>query len=204
MEPYTIVLADDHALFRQGLAGIIKGAADLEVIGEAGDGLELLALLKELKPHLVILDISMPKLRGLEAIREIKARSPEARILILTMHKEYIHQALAAGADGYLLKEDADTDLFSAIESIRQEKVYLSARLQTSLTRVWARIADPLTLREKEVLKLIAEGKTNKEIAEALAIGVRTVESHRASLLEKLRIKGTAELVKYALENGFV
>ena len=204
MEPYTIVLADDHALFRQGLAGIIKGAADLEVIGEAGDGLELLSLLKELKPHLVILDISMPKLRGLEAIREIKATSPETRILILTMHKEYIHHALSAGADGYLLKEDADTDLFSAVESIRQEKVYLSSRLQTGLTRIWAHVADPLTLREKGVLKLIAEGKTNKEIAEALAIGVRTVESHRASLLEKLGIKGTAELVKYALENGFV
>ena len=204
MESHTIVLADDHALFRQGLAGIIRGVADLKVVGESCDGLELLSLLKQLTPHLVILDISMPNLRGLEAIHEIKARNPETRILVLTMHKEYVHQALSAGADGYLLKEDADHDLFSAIENIRQGKVYLSSRLQAGLTQVWVRFADPLTLREKEVLKLIAEGRTNKEIAEVLAIGVRTVESHRASLLEKLHIKGTAELVKYALEQGFV
>ncbi|HEY5998838.1 MAG TPA: response regulator transcription factor [bacterium] len=198
---YTIVLADDHALLRQGLARIIQGVDDLEVIGQAGDGLALLSLLEMQMPQLVILDISMPNLRGLEAIREIKARNPETTILILTMHKEYVHQAFAAGADGYLLKEDADSDLFSAIAAIRQGKRYLSLRLRTGL--VWAHIADPLTLREKEVLKLIAEGKTNKEIAELLAISVRTVESHRASLLAKLRIKGMADLVKYALEQGF-
>lgn len=203
MGTYPIVLADDHALMRQGLAGIIAGTGDLEVVGEAGDGLELLALLRKLAPRLVILDLSMPKLRGLEAIREIKARSPEISVLVLTMHKEYVHQALAAGADGYLLKEDADRDLFSAIEAIRQGRRYISSRLQATWVDGWDRIADPLTLRERQVLKLIAEGRTNKEIGEVLEISVRTVESHRAAILEKLRLKGTAELVKYALEHGY-
>ncbi len=133
MRPYRIVLADDHVLFRQGLKSILEGKADLEVVGEAGDGLELLTLLNlnKLAPDLVILDISMPNLRGIEAIPEIKMTHPNVRVLIVTMHKdkEYLYQALAAGADGYFLKKDADAELFAAIEKIRQGKIYVSAYL---------------------------------------------------------------------------
>ena len=131
MGTYRIVVADDHALFRQGLKGILGGAADLEVVGEAGDGLELLNLLNlnKLDPHLVILDISMPNLRGIEAIPEIKMDHPNVKILIVTMHrdKEYLYQALAAGADGYFLKKDADTELFDAIEKIQRGKIYVAS-----------------------------------------------------------------------------
>jgi len=204
MDRFHIVIADDHALIRQGLRRIIQGVADLEVVGEAGDGNDLLSLLNTLTPHLVILDISMPNLRGIDAIRAIKANSPGVKILILTMHREYVHQALSTGADGYLLKEDADRDLFSAIENIRDGRIYLSPRLTNSLVkdRIHASASQPLSLREKGVLKLIAEGKSNKEIASLLVISIRTVESHRASILNKLKLKNTADLVKYAIQTG--
>lgn len=204
MDHYRLVLADDHVLIRQGLGGIIKGVADLAVIGEAGDGAALLALLKTVTPHMVILDISMPNLRGIEAVHEIKREYPEVKILVLTMHKEYLHQALTAGADGYLLKEDADRDLFSAIENIRQGRIYISPRLAGELLRKQPPAVDPLSSREKAVLKFIAAGKSNREIAEALFISVRTVESHRAAILKKLNMNNTADLVKYAIQKGYV
>jgi DNA-binding NarL/FixJ family response regulator len=204
MERYRIVLADDHVLIRQGLRGLIEGEAGLDVIGEAGDGFELLALLKSVTPHLVILDISMPNLRGIEAVRTIKMKYPEVKVLLLTMHKEYLQQALSAGADGYLLKEDADRDLFSAIENIREGRVHISPRLAGELLGKRASSSEPLSIREKEVLKLIAKGKSNKEIAETLFISVRTVESHRAHVLAKLSLKNTADLVKYAIQKGYV
>ena len=204
MDRYRIVLADDHVLIRQGLGGIIKGVDDLEVIGEAGDGFELLALLKSLTPHMVILDISMPNLRGIEAVHAIKTRHPDVKILILTMHKEYLQQALSAGADGYLLKEDADRDLFSAIENIRQGRVYISPRLAGELLGKRIHSSDTLSIRENDVLKLIARGKSNKEIAETLFISVRTAESHRAHILVKLRLKSTADLVRHAIQKGYV
>jgi DNA-binding NarL/FixJ family response regulator len=213
MGTYRIVVADDHALFRQGLKGILGGAADLEVVGEAGDGLELLTLLNanQLDPHLVILDISMPNLRGIEAIREIKTIHPNVKILIVTMHKdkEYLFQSLAAGADGYFLKKDADTELFAAIEEIRNGKNYVSPHLSEELAGEWEQIrvgfTKPLlTKRETEVLKLIAEGKSNKEIADLLFVSVHTVERHRANTMEKLNLKKTADLVKYAIQKGYV
>lgn len=204
MGRYRIILADDHVLIRQGLGKIIEGVGDLEVIGEAGDGFELLALLKTVAPELVVLDISMPNLRGIEAIRVIKGKYPGVKMLVLTMHKEYLHQALSAGADGYLLKEDADRELFSAIENIRQGGIYLSPRLEEETGGGKAPVSELLSTREKEVLKLIAEGKSNREIAETLFISVRTAESHRASLLKKLKQKNTACLVKYAIEKGHV
>jgi len=204
MDRYRMVLADDHVLIRQALGGLIKGVADLEVIGEAGDGIELLSLLNTLIPHMVILDISMPHLRGVEAVHGIKKKYPDVKILVLTMHKEYLHQALSAGVDGYLLKEDADRDLFSAIENIRQGRVYISPRLAGELLGKRAPSSEPLSIREKEVLKLIAKGKSNKEIAETLFISVRTVESHRAAILKKLKFKNTADLVNYAIQKGYV
>lgn len=204
MDRYRIVLADDHALIRQGLGRIIQGVDDLEVIGEAGDGIELLSLLSTVIPHLVILDISMPHLRGIEAVHGIKKNYPDVKILVLTMHKEYLHQAISAGADGYLLKEDADRDLFSAIDHIRQGRVYLSPRLAGELLGKRAPSAEPLSSREIEVLKLIAMAKSNKEVADTLFISVRTVESHRAAILKKLKLKNTADLVTYALQKGYV
>ena len=216
MAPYHLVLADDHVLFRQGLERILEKKGDLEVVGEAGDGLELLNLLKKLTPHMIILDISMPNLRGLEAIHEIKGIYPEMKILILTMHKdkEYLHQAMSAGADGYLLKEDADTELFSAIEMVRLGKIYVSPHLANDLVDEWAKIRrggskpvskpDHLTTREKEILKLIAEGKSSKEIADLLFISVRTAEHHRANMMVKLNMKKTADLVRYAIQKGYV
>jgi DNA-binding NarL/FixJ family response regulator len=200
---YRIVLADDHAMMRQGLRKIMEGVADLEVIGEAGDGIELLALLERVIPHMVILDISMPNLRGIEALRQIKMKYPEVKVLILSMHKEYLYQGFSAGADGYLLKEDADRELFSAIENIRQGRTYLSPRLTGRLLEDRAPSSEGLSVREKEVLRLIVEGKSNKEIAEILFISVRTVESHRANVMAKLNLNSTADLVKYAIQKGY-
>jgi DNA-binding NarL/FixJ family response regulator len=200
MNPYLIMLADDHVLVRQGLRRIIEEADGLQVAGEAGDGRELLVLLNTLIPHMVILDLSMPNLGGLEAIREIKTVSPEVKILILTMHKEYMRPALSSGANGYLLKQDADRELFYAIEKIREGEVFTSPRLAGGRTPLF----EPLTLREKEVLKLIAGGKSSKKIGELLFISPRTVECHRAAILSKIHLKNTAELVKYAVQEGYV
>ncbi len=216
MRSYRIVLADDHVLVRQGLRRIIEEKAELEVIGEANDGIELLSLLGEVVPDLVILDIFMPNLRGIEAIHEIKKIHPDMKILILTMHrdKEYLYLALSAGAKGYLLKEDADKELFSAIEKIRQGKTYVSPYFSEhvidDLVQVGRRETkpileiDPLTFREREVLKLIAEGKSSKEIATLLFISVFTVNNHRASIMEKLNLKKATDLVKYAIQKGYV
>lgn len=200
MDVYRIILADDHVLIRQGLRKIIDGVAGLKVAGEAGDGRELLTLLHTLIPDMIILDISMPNLGGIEAVPEIKKKFPSVKILILTMHKEYLQQALSAGADGYLVKQDADRELFSAIETIRQSKVYLSPRVAGGRISSF----DPLSLREKEIMRLISTGKSNKEIAEILFISVRTVECHRATIFNKLHLKNTAELVKYAIQEGYV
>jgi DNA-binding NarL/FixJ family response regulator len=204
VNPYKIVITDDHLLFRQGLRKIVEGVGDLSVVGEAGDGMELMSLLSMVSPNMVVLDLSMPNIRGIEALSEIKAKYAGMKVLILTMHKEYLHQALAADADGYLLKEDADREFFSAIENIRQGRIYISPRLTGDLLENKRSLSEPLSLREKEVLKLIAEGKSTKEIAETLFISTRTVESHRASVLHKLNLKNTADIVRYAIGKGYI
>ncbi|MBI5634512.1 MAG: response regulator transcription factor [Nitrospirae bacterium] len=215
-DTYRVVLADDHTLFRRGLKSIIESVAGLQVIGEAGDGLELLNLLRTMTPELVIVDISMPNLRGIEAVREIRKQYPDMKVLVLTMHKDrsYLHQAISAGADGYLLKEDADPDLFLAIERIRQGKIYVSPHLEEGMIEDWVQIRrgnvsrssqiEVLTPREKEVIKLIADGKSSKEIGELLLISVRTVERHRANIMDKLQLKKTADLVKYAIQEKYI
>ncbi len=214
MKSYRIVLADDHAMFRQGIKNILAASEQLEVVGEAADGFEVIKLIKQLSPNMVIMDISMPNLRGLEATREIKMISKDMKVLILTMHKdkEYVHSAMAAGAEGYLLKEDADTELFAAIEKIRNNGNYLSPLLssdmafeliQASNRGHLSQPVDPLTTREREVLKLVAEGGSNKELADLLCISIRTVESHRANIMRKLDIRDTANLVKYAIRKGY-
>ena len=213
MSAYRIVLADDHVMFRKGIRNILERDVGLEVAGEAGDGLELLKFIKNTTPDMVLLDIAMPSLRGLEATREIKMISPEVKVLILTMHrdKEYVYYAIAAGAEGYLLKEDADTELFKAIEKIRSGGYYISPLLSGELTHELIQAhhkgqlppPESLTLREREVLKLIAEGVKNKDIAGLLFISVRTVEHHRANIMRKLNIKKTANLIKYAICEGY-
>jgi DNA-binding NarL/FixJ family response regulator len=214
--PYRIVLADDHVILRQGLRRLIEAAAGLEVIGEANDGLDLLELLERLAPDLVILDISMPRLRGIEAIHEVRALRSEVKVLVLTMHKEpaLLKASVSAGANGYVLKEDAETHLFAAIDSIRRGGTYVSPRLSDPLTVDWARTSrsdasragegDRLTVREREVLTLTAEGKSNREISGLLGISTRTVEHHRAHILSKLSLNNTADIVRYALHQGYV
>jgi len=214
VRPYRILLADDHVLFRQGVKSLLEKDKDLEVAGEADDGIKLLDLLKKVTTDMVILDVSMPNLRGLEAAREIKIVAPGVKILILSMHRDrgYVQSAISAGVEGYLLKEDADTELFAAIEQIRQEGRYLSPLLHDVLVDELFRSTckegsavrdEPLSLREREVLKLIAEGRTNREISVFLSISIRTVENHRASITRKLNIKSTASLTKYAIEKGY-
>ena len=213
MLPYRIVLADDHVMFRQGIKRIIEGIEGLEVIGEASDGFELLNLLNELKPDIVFLDISMPNMRGIEATREIKSLHPDVKVLILTMHrkKEYLYHAISAGAQGYLLKEDSDVELFSAIETIRKGGFYVTRLLAGELVEDISHMykgntqlpSEPLTTRERQVLKLIAEGKSNREIADLLYISIRTVENHRANIMKKLNLSKTAEIVKYAILKGY-
>jgi len=214
MNHYKIVLADDHVLVRQGIKTLLEQAKDLEVIGEARDGLELLELLKRVFPDMVILDIAMPNLRGIEAAKEIKMSYPKLKVLMLTMHKdmEFLEQALSVGIDGYLLKEEASKELFSAIETIRHSGNYISTILVEESHRLLfkkyreksAKLPiETLTTREREILKLVAEGKTSKEIAELLFISPRTVEKHRYNIMQKLQLHKSAALAKYALSNGY-
>ncbi|MBM4294691.1 MAG: response regulator transcription factor [Deltaproteobacteria bacterium] len=217
MRPYEIVLADDHVMFRRGVKRIVQSLHDVEVVGEAGDGLELLEILKRTTPRMVIMDISMPNLRGLEATREVKALHPEIKIIILTMHKdkEYLYSAFSAGAEGYLLKEDADTELLSAIDTLRRGGSYVSPLLSLQLTDLFREKSrqgfreakmpgEKLTTRERIIVKLIAEGKSSKEIGKLLYISSRTVQHHRANIMRKLNINRTADLVKYAIQKGFL
>jgi RNA polymerase sigma factor (sigma-70 family) len=210
-----VILADDHILVRRGLRRILEEIPNIEIAGEVGDGLELLSALNKIEPNLIILDITMPNLRGIEAIPEIRHVRPEAKVLMLTMHKEeeYLYQAISAGADGYLLKEDAEKELFSAIDSIQGGKIYISPGLADQSMQNWARLrrgednsytAEELTVRQREILKMIAEGKSNKEIGDLLCISVRTVERHRANIMSKLNIRKTAELVQYALRKHYI
>jgi len=212
MEPYRIVLADDHILFRQGMKRIIDETPDMQVVGEANDGQEAIELVKRLLPDLAILDVSMPKISGIEVCHEIKITYPRVKILILTMHKnsEYLYHAISAGAQGYLLKEDSDEELFAAIGTIREGAIYVTKALAGVVSKDISayyrggerKLSNSLTAREREVLRFIAEGKSNCEVAEILRISVRTVETHRANIMDKRELRNTAELVRYAIEHG--
>jgi DNA-binding NarL/FixJ family response regulator len=214
MESYRIVLADDHALFRHGMRKIINDVPGMEVIGEANDGIELLEMLRELTPDLVVLDISMPNLRGIEVAREIRSLYPRTKVLILTMHKnkEYLYHAIASGANGYLLKEDSDEELLLAIEMIFKGGTYVTRKLTGTMAQDLTRAisgkyplsSNSLTRREREVLKFVVKAKTNAEIADILSISTRTVENHRANIMKKLNVKKTAELVRYAVDHELV
>lgn len=213
MIPFRILLADDHAMFRQGVRRLLEEIPGVEVVGEAGDGLELLQLLQRLTPHLIVLDLSMPRLRGVEALYEIKSSCPAAKVLVLTMHKEreYLYHAFKAGAEGFLVKEDAVEELQAAVRALRQGKKYFSPRMAPEIQEMLADeyqgrrhvTEDVLSLREKQVLKLIAEGKSSREIADLLFISQRTVHNHRHNILRKLKLKRITDLVRYAVEKGY-
>lgn len=210
MAPYRIILADDHAMLREGIARLINSAKGLQIVGEASDGLMLLKLLHHTTPDMVILDVSMPGLRGIEAAQEIRKNYPGVAILFLSMHKkkEYLHLALATGARGYILKEDSGSELIQAIGEIRRGKTYLSPLFMKDvpadfIPTGYGSPQEPLTAREKQVLQLIAEGKTSKEIGALLFISIHTVHSHRKNIKSKLDLRKNADLVRYAMEKGY-
>lgn len=209
MKPYRILLTDDHQLFREAIKTSIKGVPGLQVVGEARDGAELMRLLGRTTPDLIILDISMPNLPGLEAAKLIKTRNPEIKILILSMHKsgEFLRRALATGVEGFLLKENTLADLVTAIETIRQGGNYISSLLGVKVLRegIGPRLGgDVLSPREIEILKLVARGKSSKEIADSLSLSIMTVYNHRVNIKSKLNLKKNAELVRYAMDNGYI
>ena len=205
--PIRILLADDHVMVRQGLRVLLEQAGMI-VIGEASDGQEALRLAHEHTPDVVVLDIAMPSLNGLETARRLRETLPQTKVVLLTMYTEepYVLEALQAGAVGYVLKTQAAGDIVQAIRDALQGAIYLSSRVaytvvQAYLTRS-ARSPDPLTSREREIVQRIAEGLTTKEIASALDLSVKTVESYRSSLMRKLDIHETATLVRYAIRRG--
>jgi DNA-binding NarL/FixJ family response regulator len=209
-----IVLADDHALVRQGFRRILEDESDLAVVGEAGSGLEAIELVKTVQPDVVVMDMAMPEMNGLHAAREILKQRPSTRILILSMYsdEQYVRNALDAGVHGYILKGALETDMIRAIRAVAAGQQYLSPELASVLIRALQSKSgtaddDPyerLTQREKQVLQLIAHGKSNKEIAVLLDLSVNTVAVHRANLMNTLQIHKAAELVLYAVKRGLV
>jgi DNA-binding NarL/FixJ family response regulator len=204
MEPYRILLADDHILFREAMRKAIGDTEGLAVVGGVGDGLELMEFLKHTRPDLVILDLTMPNLSGLEAAREIKQLYPEVKILILSMHKSRgcLKGAFLVGVNGYLLKEDAFQDLMSAIETIRSGKEYLSLRLTDQMSDIYLnqKTEESLSRQETMVLSLIAEYLTDQEICDRLFISMKTLQNHLYSIKNKLNIKTRPHLIKYGRE----
>lgn len=205
MPPYRILLAEDHVLFREVIKKAINGSFGLQVAGEVSDGLELLSFLKELVPDLIILDISMPKMSGLEAAQKIKANYPQVKILILTMHKSMVHirGAMEAQVDGYLLKENAYADLLTAIEVIKHGGVYISPLIHGQIKDSFRQgkqsdQSQALSPREKEILSLLATGMSYKDIARRLSISFGTVETYARNIKYKLHIETKAQLIDYA------
>ena len=214
MAPYSIIIADDHSLLRQGIKSILRQDGSVEVIGEAADGLELFTRLSERVPDMVILDISMPRMNGIEAVVDVREHFPAVRILILTMHAntQYFYHVISAGAHGYLLKDESDTELLNAIATIRRGEVYVSPQLVSEVTggmvsAFQERRDSPivkLTDREKQVLQLVVKGHTSKQMAAILCLSPRTIDHYRANLLKKFKMKNTVDLVNHVLSNSIV
>jgi two-component system response regulator NreC len=215
MAKIRVLLADDHAVLRTGLRLLLNAQPDIEVVGEAADGAEAMAKARALRPDVVLMDLTMPGIGGLEATGRIKDECPGIKVLVLTMHNDpsYLRQLLRAGASGYVLKKSADADVISAIHAAHRGEVFLDPSLAGTLVDevLWppgrGRPRDAyetLSDREREVLKWVARGHTNQEIAEKLFLSVKTIETHRARLAEKLGLRGRAELVRFALERGLL
>lgn len=211
---YRIVLADDHALIRHGIKNIIAKENQLQIVGEVGDGEELLSLLEHDLPALVILDISMPKINGVDLTAILKKKYPSVKILVLTMHKntQFFYRAMSAGADGYLIKSDSDDELLLAINKIRNGRTYISPLLVDDFTddvlnayrNQEANTFTGLTRREKQILAMVVDGYTSKMMAKKLNLSPRTVDHHRSNLLKKFKMKNSVDLVNYAVRNGYV
>ena len=214
MKTIRVLLADDHTILRDGIRALLEKEADMQVIGEAEDGFAAVKLATQLEPDVVVLDIAMPRLNGLEATRQIRRSLPRTRVLVLTMHddEEYIRQVLAAGALGYVLKDAAARDLLGAIRAVARGEAVLSPAITRLVIEDYLRCGDIqpakgeniLTPREREVLQLIAEGYTNKQIAEILCLSVKTIQAHRANLMQKLDLHDRGELIKYAIQKKII
>jgi len=210
--PVSVMLADDHAVVRDGLRALLEGGNDLQVVAVAGNGREAVAEALRLKPDIVIMDIAMPELDGVEATRRIVERCPDTRVLILSMYlsAEHIYRALQAGAQGYVLKESAGEEVVDAIRALRAGKRYLSHRITETVIDDYLREGtnvsplDSLSLRERDVLQLVVEGRTNAAIAQALSLSPKTVETYRARIMKKLKVKDTVELVKFSMRHGLI
>jgi two-component system response regulator NreC len=215
MRKTRIVLADDHKLMRSGLRVLLEQQPDLTVVGEASDGREAVALVASQRPDVLVMDIGMPSLNGIEAAAQITQSNPEAAIVMLSMHSDesYVLRALKAGAKGYLLKDSAEADLIRAVRAVAEGKSFFSPAVSKVLLDDYVRklkrsgTEDPydlLTPREREVLQLVAEGKSNKEVAQLLNLSVYTVETHRSNIVEKLNLHGVPELILYAVRKGII
>jgi DNA-binding NarL/FixJ family response regulator len=214
-ERITIVVADDHRIFRKGLKSLLSEKDYIQVLAEADDGDQALEMVREYKPRIVIMDIGMPKMDGIEATRQIRERLPETEVIILSMHakKAYIDQVLKAGAKGYVLKDSDEENLIAAINTVFNGGFYLDSPIADQVLsdyfggrtrRELKRQADPLSAREKEVLKLLAEGHSNQEVADILCISRKTVENHRAHIVHKTGVQGQVGLTKYAARIGLI
>ncbi len=212
---FRIVIAEDHTILREGLISLLSSHPEFEVVGEAEDGREAIRRVDEYKPDLILTDLSMPRMNGTEAIREIKRQSPKTKILVLTVHRaeEYILSTLKAGANGYLLKDSTHAELLMAAKKVLSGNLYISPEISEKVIEGYLEgkkalktqtVWETLTHREREILKLIAEGYKNKEIAGDLCISVKTVEKHRANLMQKLDLHSTSALTKLALEKGLI
>jgi DNA-binding NarL/FixJ family response regulator len=210
-----VLLADDHGIVRRGLRSLLETDPDVTVVGEAGDGLEAVRLSEEHKPDVAIVDIGMPLLNGIEVASRLRGQSDPPRVIILSMHTDesYILRALAAGAQAYLLKDSTDEELWPALRAVAAGKPFVSAAVSALLVEDYVRhlqsrgLTDTfhlLTAREREVLQLLAEGRSNKEVAAVLEVGLSTIETHRANLMQKLNLHNTAEIVLYAVRKGII
>ena len=213
MKKIRVLLADDHTLVRAGIRALLERQPDQEVVGEAADGLQAVRMTEELQPDVVLMDLAMPGVNGLEATARITKNFSRVKVLALTMHddQEYFFEVLQAGASGYVLKNAAPQELVTAIRAVVEGKAYLSPGVARYLIGDFLRRAEPearayngLTEREREVLKLIAQGMTNQEIAQALSISINTVQVHRTHIMDKLDLHNRAELIKYAIRKGLI
>lgn len=211
----TVLLCDDHRILREGIKSLLEKAPDIHVVAEASDGSEAVAKVQQIVPDIVLMDITMPGMNGLEATRQIKALNPSVKVLILTMHEsnQYIAQFLRSGASGYVLKDTAASELVGAIRAVNNGDAFLYPSIARKLLEEYfqkvhtgeeAESFDGLTQREREILKMIAEGQSNKQIADTLSLSVRTVQAHRANLMAKLHMHDRTELVRYAIRKGLI
>jgi two-component system response regulator NreC len=215
MPKISVLLVEDHHVVRKGISYLLSLEEDIDLVGEAEDGNKAIKMAKDLRPDVVVMDITMPNLNGIDAVKQIKKAIPETKVMILTMHtrEQYIRQALREGASGYLLKESTPEELVNAIRTVHKGGVALSPSISRFVLNEYVKQADPknevdslelLTDRERQVLRLIAEGKTNKEIAKCLSISKSTVNIHRTNIMQKLDIHDTAGLVRYSMEKGII